>query len=160
MRNQDKNTYIEQLHHQHFNRLIRLAYRQTGDIEIAKELVQDVFVQALLDYEILVSHENPGAWLSLVLSNRALNYRRLLERRAEVPLEPWLEDALFAHTDHSLEEVLPAELSKSEREILLWRFRDQMDHRTIANLLGVSEAACRTRLTRALKRCEKLLTKK
>lgn len=159
MMTQDRNKYIDQLHQQHFNRLIRIAYRQTGDMEVAKEFVQDVFLQAIEKYETVSTHENPAAWLTVVLSNRTLNYRRLTERRGEVPYDDWLKDVLHYTEDHSLEDLLPAGLSDHEKQILIWRFKEQMDHRTIANMLGISEAASRHRLSRAVKHCSKLLEK-
>ena len=42
--NEDRNEFIHQLHIKFYRRLIRTAYRETGDIETASDLVQEVFV--------------------------------------------------------------------------------------------------------------------
>lgn len=59
--------------------------------------------------------------------------------------------------DRGLLELLPAALPEEDKQLLAWRYDDQMDYRMIADRLGISETACRSRVFRALERCRKLL---
>ena len=85
------------------------------------------------------------------LQNLVLNERRKAAARAEVPL-----DSLLNLADESaapLEEALPRQLSQQDREILIWRFEQDLDYSQIADRLGISETGCRSRVFRAIRRC-------
>ena len=56
----------------------------------------------------------------------------------------------------ALAETLPRQLSPQDREVLLWRFEQGLDYDEIANLLGISEAGGRSRVSRAVRRCRAL----
>ena len=79
----------------------------------------------------------------------------MTSRRSEVPLS----DELPAKDDLSagLSEVLPAGLSQEDQDILRMKYEAQLNHTEISNQLGISETACRSRLSRALARCKKIL---
>ena len=91
-----------------------------------------------------------------VLQNLARNEQKLAKQHPETSL-----DSLFyvagETPSSSLDEVLPKQLSTQEREILIWRFEQNMDYSEIANRLGISEPGCRSRVSRAIKRCRELL---
>ena len=92
----------------------------------------------------------------ITVKNLALNERRKGNRHPAVPL-----DSLDYKADHAqecpLEAILPRQLKPEEKQILLWRFEDQLDYREIADRLGISEAACRSRVSRAVARCRQYL---
>ena len=73
--NEDRNEFIHQLHIKYYRRLIRTAYRETGDMETAADLVQEVFVLATLQYDSLRTYDAPEAWLLLTLHYQVLNQR-------------------------------------------------------------------------------------
>ena len=153
--NENRSEFIHQLHIKFYRRLIRTAYRETGDMETAADLVQEVFMLATLHYDTLRTYDAPEAWLHLTLHYQVLNQRRMTSRRSEVPLS----DELPAKDDLSagLSEVLPAGLSQEDQDILRMKYEVQLNHTEISNQLGISETACRSRLSRALARCKKLL---
>lgn len=72
-------------------------------------------------------------------------------RHNEVPLP---ED-IPVSADSGLSELLPAGLSPEEQAIIRMKYETGLD----PNRLGISEAACRSRLSRALSRRKKLLKK-
>ena len=153
--NEDRNEFIHQLHIKFYRRLIRTAYRETGDMETASDLVQEVFVLATLHYDTLRTYDAPEAWLHLTLHYQVLNQRRMTARHNEVPLP---ED-IPVSADSGLSELLPAGLSPEDQAIIRMKYETGLDHAEISNRLGISEAACRSRLSRALSRCKKLLKK-
>ena len=57
-------------------RLIKLAYRLTGDEQVADDMVQETFYLALLHYDVLAVHPRPGGWLVITLYNLVMNERR------------------------------------------------------------------------------------
>lgn len=153
--NEDRNEFIHQLHMKFYRRLIRTAYRETGDMETAADLVQEVFVLATLHYDKLCTYDAPEAWLHLTLHYQVMNQRRLTARHNEVPLT---EDIpLEGDVNAGLAELLPAGLTQEEQTIIRLKYESQLNHAEISNRLGISETACRSRLSRALDHCKILL---
>ena len=147
---------IAALYRQSYLRLYRVAYRLTGSMETAAELTQDTFLWALLHGEELMTHPKPEAWLMRTLTNLVKNENRRLSS-TEVSLE-----ALFhmpaPEAKRGLTELLPTKLPQEDREVLIWRFEQELEYKEIANRLGISETGSRSRVFRALERCRKLLS--
>ena len=152
----DRDVWIVQLFEQQNKRLTRTAYRLTGSIEQAKDLVQDTFVLALIHYEELAEHPNLAGWLTKTLQNLVLNERRRLKRHPEVPLED-IEEPPAPIPPSSLKETLPAHLPDEDQQVLTWRYEHQLSCREIALRLGISEGACRMRLHRLLQKYKTFL---
>lgn len=148
-------TDLKQLYTSYFERMIKAAYRMTGSVESAQDIVQDVFLLALRREEELCSHPSPEGWLMLTLRNLVQNERRRVGRHPMVSLD---SAAVFSEKppDLSLDLYLPIGLSEAEQTVLLWRFEQQMEYREIADRLGISEAGCRSRVCRAVAHCQKL----
>lgn len=91
----------------------------------------------------------------MTLYNLIKNGQRLQSRR-EIPLEEaaGLPDR---ERESTLGELLPMRLHDREREILIWRFEQQMSYREMSVRLGVSETVCRIRVSQAVSKCRKLL---
>ena len=75
------------LYQRHAPALLRLLTRQTGDRELAADLVQETFLDAWRSMDRLATEQSFALWLSAI----ARNNRRAAERRARlrrfVPLE-------------------------------------------------------------------------
>lgn len=138
------------------DKMLRVAYRMTGTVETAEDLVQDAFLLALFQEEALLRHPVPEGWLMRTLQNLTLNERRRLKRHPETPLES-LRHIAGGSPAGSLEDMLPTGLSPQDREILIWRFQENRDYDEIAARLGISQTGCRSRVSRAVKRCRELL---
>lgn len=102
-----------------------------------------------------MEHPNPEGWLVLALKNNIQNERRRSMAHQIVSLD---EIAPVAETEPetSLEELLPQKLPQADRDILIWRFEQDLDYREIADRLGISEGNSRIRVHRAISRCRKL----
>ena len=150
--------FMEKLYRESYERLARVAFRLTGDMDQAKDLVQDTFMLALGHAEELRDHPAPEAWLIVTLKNLLRNEQRRLSNQ-----EISLDTLLFVPAPESaepLESVLPTDLSPEDRQVLVWRFQDRLDYREIANRLGISETGCRSRVSRALERYRKRIKEK
>ena len=52
----------------------------------------------------------------------------------------------------SLDEILPLHIPAEDRQVLIWRYEQQLSYRDIAMRLGISESASRMRVHRILKK--------
>ena len=131
--------FIARLYKALYEKLFRIAYRMLGDTEQAGDAVQDVFLQVVFHRSKLMEHPNPEGWLVLALKNNIQNERR----------------RSMAHQIVSLDEI--ARVAETERDILIWRFEQDLSYREIADRLEISESSCRSRVSRAISRCRKLI---
>lgn len=152
---QSWDTFIVALYEKTYDKLYRVAYRLMGNTETAKELTQDVFLLAIAHQEELFTHPKPEAWLMVALVNLARNERRR-HSRYEISLDN-IFDVPAKESAGGIEELLPSKLSDEDRQILIWRFEEQMDYREMANLLGITETGCRSRVSRIIRKCRKYL---
>lgn len=150
--------FVAGLYKDLYEKLFRIAYRMLGDPEQAKDAVQDVFLQVVFHRNKLMEHPNPEGWLVLALKNNIQNERRRTMAHQLVPLH---DAALVgeAEPDTPLEMLLPGTLPQADRDILIWRFEQDLSYREIADRLGISESSCRSRVSRAISRCRKLIKK-
>ena len=153
---QERSRLLASLFKDNHERLFRLAFRLTGCEDLAEESVQETFLLALVQKKDFTTHPNPEGWFTLVVGYLCKNERRLLRSHSEVPLESVFHLAAPETTDDLLE-LLPEELPDPDKQILILRFGKQMDHRMIADYLGLSESASRSRFSRALERCRDLV---
>lgn len=158
MKSVEKRRFIQTLFETYYPRLIQRAYRLTTDRELAQDLVQDTFVLAFAHEEELARHPAPEGWLTLTLFNLVRNERRKLARQNCISLEEVHPCCVQETTP--VEELLPSQLPQEERSLLIWHYEQQLSYTEMARRLGVSEHACRMRMSRALKKCRKLLAEK
>lgn len=146
--------YIHQLMLQHSDMMVRLAYRRTGDWHLAEDLVQETFLTACCKAEQICEHIKPVAWLYETLNNLTLRESRRFYH-TEVPIE----EVTGIHTEMELpmEYHLPVGLNETEREIILLRVDRGYSFQELAEYYGLTETACRQRLSRALRKCRTLL---
>ena len=71
---------FEELVRPHLERLYRLAYRFTGQVADAEDLLQDVLIKLYERRDELTSIEDLGPWLSRVLYNRFVDKQRSYAR--------------------------------------------------------------------------------
>lgn len=148
-------SFIEPLYNDEYQRLFAVAYRKTGNLELAQDLVQDTFLLAIFNQKKLMDHPKPEAWLMQTLRNLILNELRLplyktvsLHEAVEFP-------ASTESTPIAL--LLPTQLHDSERQVLIMRFEQQMSYLEMSKQLGISEALCRKRVSQAVIHCRELL---
>ena len=143
---------IGQLMRQHAPLKDQLTVRRTGDPQLSEELVQETFLTACKKADIVCSHEKPLAWLYQTLQYLTMKeINRACHSREQSSEE--LYDLAVADDPPSFHEILPRNLTTEEQRILILRFEHRLSHREIAEALGISEAACRKQVSRALQKC-------
>ena len=139
-------------------KLIKLAFRELHDTELAEDLTQSTFLTLLMKYEELQHHPNIEGWLVLTLYNKILNEREKAYH-SEIGLDQILEPQISGLTEESFMDVLPDGLNSEEKQILYLFYEVGLPHMELAKHIGCSTEACRMRLSRAKTHCKKLLEK-
>jgi RNA polymerase sigma-70 factor (ECF subfamily) len=137
--------------------ILRYLRRRTGDVQLAEELMQDVFLAALVAQPSLSTARTPLlAWLYVVARRRAIDAARSA-RRTPRAAQAALDDVSVAYavddgrvsaraiTDAI--SVLPAE----EQRVVLLRLLRGCSFAEIGSSLGADAAVCRVRFSRALR---------
>jgi RNA polymerase sigma-70 factor, ECF subfamily len=137
--------------------LFSVAYRMTGSVADAEDLVQEAFVR--YERSAPAEVESPKAFLSTVVTRLAIDHLRSARVRREQYVGDWLPEPLVAE-----EPVDPAEtadslslaflvvletLSPVERAVFLLREVFGYEYDEIARVVGKSEANCRQIAVRA-----------
>lgn len=134
--------------------MVRLTYRRVGDWHLAEDLVQETFLTACCKSERVCGHKKPVAWLFETLNNLTLRESRRFYH-TEVSIEDIAES--YELTELPMACHIPMGLSGSEQEIILLRIDKGYSFLELAEHFGISEMACRQRLSRALRKCRTLL---
>jgi RNA polymerase sigma factor (sigma-70 family) len=146
----------------HLDDVYRYLLVLTRDPSLAEDLAAETFERALRTWRRFdPARSSARTWLCTIGRSTALDHYRAEKRRRnreravseaegqagppELGLSPALECAL-------------AELSAADREIVALRIVLDLDSESAARMLGISATACTTRLSRALKRLEELMS--
>ena len=138
--------------------MFSIAYRMTGSVSDAEDIVQEAFLRAGQDTDV----ESPKAYLATITTRLAIDHLRSARVRRESYVGTWLPEPLIgssepdpaelAETSDSLSMaflVLLESLAPAERAVFLLREVFGYDYREIAGITGKTEAACRQIFTRA-----------
>ncbi len=146
----------------HLDDVYRYVLVLTRDPSLAEDLAAETFERALRMWRRFdPSRSSARTWLCTIARSTAIDHFRAEKRRRnreravseaerqldppELGLSPALERALAA-------------LSAADREVVALRIVLDLDAEAAARLLGISVTACTTRLSRALKRLEELMS--
>jgi RNA polymerase sigma-70 factor, ECF subfamily len=133
----------------------------TGDRSAAEDLAAETFEKAFRTWRRYdPRRSSPRTWLCKIAHNVAIDWFRAEARRRrredtysrDQDLVGELGDGLPGPMEQALRELSPA-----EREVVALRVLLELDGPSAARVLGISQTACSTRLSRALKRLEERL---
>ena len=147
--------------------MFSIAYRMTGSIGDAEDIVQEAFLRLTRALRDGTSITSPKAYLATVTTRLAITHLRSARVRRESYVGTWLPEPLVtdelapatapdpaerAEMSDSLSMaflVLLESLSPTERAVFLLHEVFGYDYRAIAEITGKSEANCRQILVRA-----------
>lgn len=89
-------------------RLLGLAYRVTGTLADAEDVVQDAWLR--LDRTGIDTLERPAAWLTTVVGRLALDRLRAGQRARETYVGPWLPEPVVRPAGHTAHAADPADV--------------------------------------------------
>ena len=161
--------YLEQLVEEYSDQLYSIAYKMLGCKEDAEDMVQETFLKAYRSIEKIYNSEREeiGALLVIYVKNSVKDlWRRRKARAQTVPLE--IEDDDGAPMEHDIpdftanpEQILIAreniqrlvaaidDLPEAQREVILLKYKFDMQDRDMARALGINVSAVSSRVNRA-----------
>lgn len=135
-------------------RLLRLALMLSGGVHSAEDLVQTVLARAHRRWDQIGALDKPDAYLSKMVVNEFLSWRRLLKNQ-EIPLEhlpdaPAGDDVSARLAQRDAAWRLLAGLPRQQRAVLVLRFYEDLPDDEIAAVLGCSQGTVRSNASRGL----------
>ena len=141
---------IEALFRLHWPRAYRAAYLVVHDSAAAEDIAQEAFLAALRNLDRFDRSRPFGPWLHRIVVNRAIDWSRARQLRAEAELgEAVAAPEPAAPLDSSLLAALAA-LPPDHRAVIVLRHLLEYTPGEIAKLLGVPRGTVNSRLRRGL----------
>lgn len=138
---------FDTLFRREFGPITRTAYLVVGDWEVAREIAQDAFVQALRHWHKVQGLESPGGWVRRVAIRDAVRARGRDDRRRVLhsyrSREPDRPETVALDVRRAL-----LTLPRQQRAVIALHYLDDRPVAEIAALLGCSHGTVKTHLTR------------
>jgi RNA polymerase sigma-70 factor, ECF subfamily len=139
---------------QHRAHLLRVAFRLSGNPDIAHDLVQDTLLRALRRFEQFQPGTQASTWLSRILTNLFLD--RIKHQRVVRDAEPSLVATTEVKCGPPVADLTDAELyaaiealEPELRKVVELCYLQQLGYRAAAAVLGIPVSTVGTRLMRA-----------
>ena len=147
--NRDKNDIIEYYYKSEYNNLLRYARRILMNEGLAEDAVQDTFQIAMNKHEKFAASPNPVGWLyetlKFVLKHAQRDRQRYI--RMMVPLELIPEESVSS--DEIMLKLTTLYGDDAEMKLLILFYGYGFKVQDLANMLGITEGACKMRIRRA-----------
>lgn len=158
---------FEQMFDLFFERLRRYAYYKTGNLETAEDMAAETLTRGLESIDGFEDRGGSiGAWLFGIERNLLARHRESSSRESFTPIEDAASVAGQLETEGTVLRGLGhedlyralASLPDEQRDIVLFRFMEGYDARTVGRLLGKRPGAVRAMQFRALSNLRGILT--
>ncbi|HEY1252147.1 MAG TPA: sigma-70 family RNA polymerase sigma factor [Thermoanaerobaculia bacterium] len=139
--------------------LLRFTDRMLSDRGAAEEVTQEVFVKVISRAHQYDGRAGVASWLFAIAANACRDRRRRERRASVVPLEAvaeprargeGIESSLMSEERRRAVREALADLSEEQREALVLARYHGMPYAEIAQTLGISVGAVKTRIFRAV----------
>ncbi|MCA1559023.1 MAG: RNA polymerase sigma factor [Acidobacteria bacterium] len=160
-------TAFEELYRAHSGRLFSVACRMLGNTADAEDLLQDIFLAAHRKLDSFRGDSALGTWLYRLATNQCLDYLRSRTARSNqltgaLDDEPGLADASSRGlgervvTRMDLERAV-AQLPEGCRAAFVLHDVEGLEHREVADVLGIAEGTSKSQVHKARLRLRTLL---
>lgn len=153
---------LEEIMNDYTKYLLRIGYYYTKDLEISKDLAQDVFIKFYY-----ADYENQGqlkSYLATLMANRCKDYLKSWGYRKLVLQQTLVNESFFHQKDEFIQreerEILDEAILSLKiklREVIVYYYLEEMTTREIANILYIPESTVKTRLQTARKKLKEQL---
>lgn len=147
----------EDLIPQYKDRLFAVAFNVCGNAADADDVVQDAFIAYHTSTKDFADAEHLKAWLLRVTVNKAVSVTRSFWRRRAVPLDDYVQTLAFEEPGDQELFLEVMKLPRKLRVVLHLFYYEDCSVREVAEILGVSEGAVKTRLSRGRKALKQAL---
>ena len=160
---------FEEIYRAHSGKLFSLACRMVGNPADAEDLLQEIFLSAHRKLEGFRGESALGTWLYRMATNQCLDYLRSKAARNE-QLTGALDDELGLADGGSRKlaertvakmdlERAVAKLPEGARAAFVLHDVEGLEHREVAEVLGVAEGTSKSQVHKARLRLRTLLTR-
>ncbi len=149
--------------------LLGMLYHMIGNVEDARDALQDTFVKCLRNHDKVGQVRNLKAWVFRIALNTGRDMRQTAWRRRRKPLpedETTIEgrgdgpEALVEYNEQMLMvRRAVSELRAEEQEVFLLRQNSQMTYDEIAESIGIPTGTVKTRMRLAITKLRETLVK-
>ncbi|MEP7273227.1 MAG: sigma-70 family RNA polymerase sigma factor [Acidobacteriota bacterium] len=160
---------LENLFREHSDRIFRAAYRITGTVVDAEDVVQTIFLRLARRQDGANLEPNPASYLHRAAVNASLDLIRQRSRSDSVPLEEMSELSTGSHLSpeaqqrsRELRRIIQnaiGDLGEKTAEMFILRYFEGYDNHEIADMLGTSQVLVGVLLHRARTKMKKQITK-
>ena len=152
----------------HFaDKIYRFIYFRVGHKEVAEDILSDTFVKSWQKINQINSPSALSAWLYQIARNNIIDYYRLKKETVALEdVQDFLEDEVspvdiinLSLQQKKIFELLN-QLPSEQRDVVKYKFFEDLTNEEIAYILGKSEGAIRVIQHRAISKLKELLNKK
>ena len=134
---------IEELYVAHFHDLTVQLYAYTGDMELARDVVQEAFCRAIPRWSRISSYDDPLAWLRRVAFNLANSRWRRMRTAIAFARRYREEDVSEPSPDRAMLVAALAKLPANHRRVVVLHHLADVPVADIASTEGVPEGTIR-----------------
>lgn len=158
---------LDELFAQYQSELLGTLYYLVGNLEDARDALQDAFIKCWRNQDKLGEVENVKAWIFRIALNTGRDVRETAWRRKRQSLPE--DESMVASGQQSPPEILEhdervvrlrqalKQLRAEEQEVFLLRQNGELTYEEIAELLGVPPGTVKTRMRLALTKLRETL---
>ncbi len=163
---------FEHFYTTHFDKVYRFIFFRVGcNQEVAEDLVSEIFMKALKNFDSYDEHVSQSAWIRTIAKNHLLNYWRDRKNTAPLPTSEtaelgegsdtfWLKNSLRQFKNQAEQREIAELLLKLDdesREIVTFHYLLGYSYSEIAESKGMTEGAIKVAAHRAIKKMKGLL---
>ena len=157
---------LERVFREHQARVFRAAYRITGNVHDAEDVLQAVFLRLARQGEESRSMDNPASYLYRAAINASLDVLRGRREGQNVPLDEAEAEGRLGKSPRTPEQLheaaelrmwlrgAVARLDRRPAEIFALRYLEGQGNRDIARMLGISRVSVAVTLHRTRQRLQ------
>lgn len=145
--------YLEQLMELHTEHLFRIAYYYTKDLQIAEDIVQDVFIKFYHNQKHYEERGEMKAYLARMTINKCKDYLKswayrkiTFQHTFFAKQKTILQDTLIHQDEQALLDEAILRLPIKQREAIVYFYLEEMTIKEIAELLAIPEGTIKSRL--------------
>jgi RNA polymerase sigma factor (sigma-70 family) len=143
-------------------RVYNTAFFVTKDKHLAHDVVQETFLKAFHHMDCITDSEKTGAWLTVIATRTAIDLLRRRKGHIFTPVDPDLIDKELSQgfenreiESYAFKEAVWEKidlLSPEHRSVIVLKYLEGMTEEEIAENIGISRSAVKSRLHRGKKR--------
>jgi RNA polymerase sigma factor (sigma-70 family) len=127
---------LSEIYERHYVRFLRVAEAIVGDVDLARDSVQDAFVRLIRRRQSFRGEGSVDGWVWRTVVNTARNVQR--DTAARGAIDPSVEPlATNGHVPDERLRALLASLPERQRLVLFLRYYADLDYRAIAEALDI-----------------------